>query len=87
MKIFLSPSFVKSYKKLTKRQQPLKEKIKDKLNLFLHNPLHPSLKLHRLKGKMIEDWSIAIEQNRRIIFTYIEDGILLIDVGKHEEVY
>jgi len=87
MRIFLSQNFLKKYKKITRRNIKLKEKISKKIFVFKMNPTHPSLKLHRLKGKMVDDWSIAVEGDLRIIFTYIDEGILLVDLGKHEEVY
>lgn len=53
--------------------------------LLKKNPT--SLRLHKLQGKMVTDWSITIEQDLRLIFTYVKDGVLLIDIGKHEDVY
>lgn len=87
MNVYLSKNFIKASKKLTKNNLLIKEKIKEKIKLFTNNPKHPSLKLHKLKGKMVEDWSFSVEGNIRIILTYIEDGVLLVDVGSHDEVY
>lgn len=87
MNIYLSKNFSRNYRKLLKKNPKLKIKVKEKMSLFEVNPLHPSLRLHKLQGKMVTDWSITIEQDLRLIFTYVKDGILLIDIGKHEEVY
>lgn len=87
MNVYLSKNFVRASKKLTKNNPLLKEKISEKINLFQDNPNHPTLKRHKLKGKMIEDWSFSIENDIRIVLTYIEDGVLLVDIGSHDEVY
>lgn len=87
MNIYPSKGFLRAYKKIIKRKPNLKEKIKSKTKLFELNPLHPSLKLHKLRGKQIDNWSISVEEDLRLIFTYVPDGIILIDIGKHEEVY
>ncbi|MEK7522567.1 MAG: type II toxin-antitoxin system mRNA interferase toxin, RelE/StbE family [Patescibacteria group bacterium] len=87
MNIYFSQEFIKNYRKITKKNVQLKKKIKIRLSVFRENPKHPSLRLHRLKGKMIEDWSISVQSDLRIIFTYVLGGILLVDIGNHKEVY
>lgn len=52
--------------------------------LFRANPFHPSLRLHKLKGKLFGLWSISIDRKNRIIFKPLEDGIiLLVSIGAH----
>jgi len=87
MNIYFSKEFIKNYRKITKKNISLREKVKMNLRVFRENPRHPSLRLHRLKGKMVDDWSISIQSDLRIVFTYISDGILLVDIGNHKEVY
>jgi len=87
MIIYLSRDFIKRYKKLVKHNPKLKEKIKKRLELLKNNLNHPLLKLHKLKGKRVEDWSISIETDMRMVFTYVKDGILFVDIGSHDEVY
>ncbi len=87
MKIFVTSYFEKKYKKLVKKDASLKETIDSKITIFKTNRLHPSLRLHKLTSKDIESWSISIKDNLRIIFQYVEEGILLTDIGSHDEVY
>ena len=87
MNIHLSSGFLRDYRKLLKKNPQLKIKIAEKLSLFENNPNHPSLRLHKLQGKMIIDWSISIALDLRLVFVYVEDGILLVDIGSHDEVY
>jgi len=55
--------------------------------MITENPKHPSLRLHKLEGKMIENWSFSVEDDIRMIFTYVDDGVLFVDIGSHKKVY
>ena len=50
------------------------------------NPNHPSLRLHKLKGKLADKYSVSITMSYRVILTFAvtEKGIVLIDVGNHD---
>ena len=87
MNIYVSSSYIKSHRRLTKKNPQLVEKIKEKVSLFQIDPTYPSLRLHKLAGKEIEQWSISISSNIRVVFQYTTDGILLTDIGSHDEVY
>lgn len=52
--------------------------------LLKENAFHPSLRLHKLHGKLAGYWSISVDRKYRIIFGAKEDGVILfISVGKH----
>lgn len=52
--------------------------------LFRENPFHPSLRLHKLKGKLEGLWSISVDRKNRIIFKPLENGLILfISIGMH----
>ena len=87
MNIFLASFFSRSYKKLIRKNLQLKIKIKKRISLFREQPEHPSLKLHKLTGSFHETWSFSVEDDIRILFTYAQGGVILVDIGKHEEVY
>ena len=87
MEIYLSSKYKKSHRKVVKKNPHLQSKIKKQLQILLGDPRHPSLSLHKLEGKLYTSWSIKIQKNVRLTFTYIKDGILLIDIGTHDEVY
>jgi len=56
-----------------------------KEKIFRINPLHPSLKLHGLKGNLEGIWSIYINKKYRILFIRKASGdILFFNIGKHE---
>ena len=75
-------NFTKQFKQLPERIQKKAEK---KLQLFRNNPLHPSLRLHPLKGKALGLWSISVNKKYRIIFKRRENGdVLFVAIGKHD---
>ena len=53
-------------------------------SLFRQNPLHPSLRLHKLKGRLKDGWSISIDVKNRIIFRVMPDGVIVFsNIGSH----
>jgi addiction module RelE/StbE family toxin len=81
-KIFYSSNFKKQFKKLP---LPIKKLSIKKERLFKDNPLHPSSRLHALKGKLEGLFSISITMNYRIIFKRMENGdIVFVSIGKHD---
>lgn len=87
MGILYSSGFSKDLKKISRRDKTISEKIRHKLELFKVNRNHPSLRLHKLHGSIHKFWSISIEGDLRIIFSYSNSDITLLDLGKHEDVY
>ncbi len=87
MKIFISTSVRKKYKIYLRKDSKISTKIDDTIAKFKQSPTYPSLRLHKLKNKQRELWSLSVSGDIRLIFEYVEDGILISDIGKHEEVY
>lgn len=80
--ILYSSKFVIELRKLPKELITLAVK---KETIFKDNPLHPSLRLHALQGKLKGLWSISITSGYRIIFERQDNGdILFISIGKHD---
>ena len=57
MRIELSSSFKKSFKKIASRKPELAIITLEKILLFSVDPYSPSLKFHKLKGKL-DGWSM-----------------------------
>ena len=53
------------------------------------DPFHPSLRLHKLRGKLESLHSVSIDMQYRIsIEFYIKDNrIVPINIGTHDDVY
>ena len=80
--IAYSSTFVAELKKMQKELITLAAK---KEVIFKENPLHPSLRLYGLQGKLKGLWSISISSGYRIIFERQSNGdILFISIGKHD---
>ena len=80
--ILYEPGFVKDLKKL---DRSLQEKAIATESLFKDNPLHPSLRLHPLKGRLKGLWSISVTLSIRIIFQRFSAGeIVFLSIGRHD---
>ncbi len=88
-KIIYTDSYEKRAKKFIKKHPEIKSQYKKTLQLLEINPSHPSLRLHKLEGKLSELYSVSINISYRITLEFIitEDEIILINVGTHNEVY
>ena len=77
-----SLNFVKQLKNLPKQ---MAETAINKEKIFRSNPLHPSLRLHQLHGKLSDFWSLSVTGNYRIIFKRQDNGdILFLSIGRHD---
>lgn len=79
--IFYDAGFKDEFKKLP---FVIKKKAIKIEKLFRENPFHPSLRLHKLKGKLEGTWSISVDRKYRIIFKPLKDGVILFaSIGTH----
>jgi mRNA-degrading endonuclease YafQ of YafQ-DinJ toxin-antitoxin module len=67
----------------------LLDKYEKTLRLLEANPFHPSLRLHKLSGKLEELHSVSLDMQYRITMEfYIEDEkIVPVNIGTHDEIY
>ena len=88
IKVSFSSSFRRSFKKRIKGKAKLEAKFWTKLEAFTKNPFSPSLRTHKLSGKLENLWSFTIEYDQRVLF-YLTDNknAVFIDIGNHDEVY
>ncbi|TYQ31395.1 type II toxin-antitoxin system YafQ family toxin [Pseudanabaena sp. UWO310] len=81
-------SFTRILKKWRKKNPELVDRFQQKLELFKHEPFHPSLKTHSLSGNLAGYWAISINYEHRLVFKFLSDiKVLLIALGTHDEVY
>jgi mRNA-degrading endonuclease YafQ of YafQ-DinJ toxin-antitoxin module len=83
LEIGYSPSFVRLYKKL---HPDLQVEVKEKINLFKSPDNHDSLRVHKLSGKLKNQYSFSVNYSDRIIFEYLDKGknsVVLLHVGSH----
>ena len=84
MQIRYSQKFKKQFKKMPKFAQ---DKFEERLNLFLMEPNHPTLRNHKLSGKYHLHRSINITGDYRLIFTRTETILDLESIGTHSQLY
>ena len=85
MRIRTTAHFDKNLSKKLKKNPQLKSKIKKQVELLEGNFRHPSLKLHKLSGERVQEYSFWIEGNLRITFMVVDDVILFTDIITHDE--
>ncbi len=88
MEVSFSSGFKRAFKKKVKGNQDLETRFWQKLELFIADPFDPSLKTHKLSGKLKDLWSFSIGYDERILFYFIEnEKTVFIDIGSHDQVY
>lgn len=76
------PKFIKAFQALHPALQQRAVRVEKQ---FRTNPLHPSLRLHQLKGRLDGLWSISVTMGVRIIFLRMDNGdIVFLSIGKHD---
>ena len=82
-------SYIKRASIFVKKHPDLISQYQKTLKLLEINPNHPSLRLHPLKGKLKDLYSVSINISYRITleFFIMEKEIILVNVGHHEEIY
>ncbi|MFA5454849.1 MAG: type II toxin-antitoxin system mRNA interferase toxin, RelE/StbE family [Sulfurimonas sp.] len=88
-KIIVTESYLKKLKKFLKKHPDMLERYAKAIEILEANPYHPSLRLHKLQGRLCEFHSIAINMEYRVIIDFIikENEIIPIDIGTHDDVY
>jgi mRNA interferase YafQ len=90
-KIIISPRFKRSYKKIVRKKPYLQESIDSAIMLLAEDPFSHSLNTHKLSGEFREFLSSKCGYDCRIVFSIKKikeiDSIILVDIGKHDDVY
>lgn len=87
--LIFTQQYVRRAAKFLKRNPTIESQYAKALELLMHNPHHPSLRLHALSGKLTGLHSISINLKNRITIEMIitDREIVLINVGDHDTVY
>jgi len=82
-------SYIKRASRFVKKHPDLISQYQKALKLLEIDPNHPSLRLHPLKGKLTDLYSVSINISYRITLEFFitKKEIILVNVGHHEEVY
>lgn len=87
--LIFTENYEKRAKRFFKHHKDIIRLYEKCLRLLELDPFHPSLRLHKLKGKNKNHHSVSINMQYRITLHFLiqNDEITLIDVGSHDEVY
>lgn len=93
IKLVKTSYFTKSAKRLLNDNPQLALKLRATLEILEINPFNPTLKTHKLKGKLKGLYACSVERDLRIIFdinTNKQDDsidVILLNIGTHDDVY
>ena len=87
MKIKYHKDFLKNYKKRIKPYPKLATQFKNQLDKFIKNPKDPSLRDHKLIGKMKSFHAFSVSGDIRVVYLITDNEIWLYDIGSHNQVY
>ena len=62
----------------------VKRALRSKLELMVENPRHPSLRVKKIQGQT-GIFEVSITMSVRMTWQYSEDGILLRNIGEHDQ--
>ena len=88
-KIIVTDSYLKKLKKFLKKHPNILERYIKTIEILEVNPHHPSLRLHKVQGRLCEFHSISINVEYRVIIDFIikNNEIIPVDIGTHDDVY
>jgi len=88
-KLIYTNSYIKRASKFAKKHPDLVSQYGKTLKLLEIDPNHSSLRLHPLKGKLKDLYSVSVNISYRITLEFFitEKEIILVSVGRHDEVY
>lgn len=87
--LVFTEQYTRRARRFLQRHPDLKQQYLKTLQLLEANPHHPSLRLHRLGGKLAELHSVSINISYRITLELLisEHEIIPVNVGDHDGVY
>ncbi len=87
MEVSFSTDVIEYLHNTKKKDVKLFKKIYKQLSIFKENPRHPSLRTHKLEGKLLNSWSISVERNIRMLYRIAGNKAVFYKIGTHDEVY
>lgn len=73
-------------RRLQKKDAKLLQKIRKQLALFVGDPQHLSLRIHKLQGDLKHVWSLSVTMDFRLLFVE-DDAYYFFEMGTHDQIY
>jgi mRNA-degrading endonuclease YafQ of YafQ-DinJ toxin-antitoxin module len=88
-KLIFTESYTRRAIRFIRKHPEMRQQYEKTLQLLELNPVHPSLHLHKLKGRLAGLHSVSINISYRITIEFLIEGatIIPVAVGAHEDVY
>ncbi len=88
-KVIVTDAYKKRVKKFLKKHPDMFNRYAKAMAILEVDPFHPSLRLHKLKGNLNEYHSVSINMEYRAVidFLVVDEEIIPIDIGSHDDVY
>ncbi len=88
-KLVFTESYTRRAIRFIRKHPEVRRQYEKTLQLLELNPFHPSLRLHKLKGRLSGLHSASINLSYRITIEFlIEDATIIpVAVGPHDDVY
>ena len=88
-KIIFTEAYTKRAIRFIRKNPQLRKQYEKSLLLLELNPYHPSLRLHRLQGKLQDLHSVSINLSYRITIEFLirDQTIIPVAVESHDEIY
>ena len=87
MKIKYHKEFAKNYRKRINSNPKLVSKFQAKLAQFVTNPTNPTLKDHKLIGKLSNYRAFSVTGDVRVVYRIVNNELWLYNIGTHPQVY
>ena len=88
-RLVFTPSFTRRAARFIAAHPDILNQYGKVLRLLEHDPFHPALRLHKLKGRLkdLHAVSINIRYRMTLLLQITEKEIIPVDLGSHDEVY
>ena len=87
--LLFTESYEKIERRFLRRHPNLLDRYQKTLAVLERDPVHPSLRLHAMEGRLAGLHAVSINLQYRITLELelVESEIILVSVGSHGEVY
>ena len=87
--IIITHQYFKKLKIFIKKHPDILDRYAKTIELLEVDPYHPSLRLHKLNGKLRAYHSVSITMKYRVVIDFVikDKKIIPIDIGTHDKVY
>ncbi len=82
-------SYIRRARKFLRKHTDIHGQYEKTLRLLELDPFHPSLRTHKLEGRLQGLFSISINMSYRIVMEMEinDEEIILINIGSHDQIY